>query len=118
MNTQMHLKKMKNFFNTNDSNYVFQKESYIKKTIPFKDLIGFIKSFKIEISTFSDTIIIAVYSDDLNIEDAFIIQIFGLFLVPLFRFAFKMELFLKGQALAIFIFVKRKRTGVLLLDLL
>lgn len=90
------IKKMKNFFNTNDSNYIFQKEPYIKKTVPFKDLIGFINSFNLEISTFSDTIIIAVYSNDLNIEDAFIIQMSGLLLVPLFRLAFKMELFLKG----------------------
>lgn len=90
------IKKMKNFFNTNDSSYVFQKDPHIKKTIPFKDLIGFINSFNIEISTFSDTIIIAVYHDDLDIEDAFIFQLAGLLLVPLFRLAFKMELFLKG----------------------
>ena len=90
------IKKLKKFFNTNDSNYVFRKDPHIKKTIPFKDLIGFINSFNIEISTFSDTIIIAVYSDELDIEDAFIIQLSGLLLVPLIRLAFKMELFLKG----------------------
>ena|SRR5688500_1755168 len=57
------IKKIKNIFTITDSNYVFQKEPYIKETIPFKNLSSFIDSFNIEISTFSDTIIIAVYSD-------------------------------------------------------
>ena len=82
------IKNSKKKLNNSEAIYVIQKDPSINNVFPIKLVLKFINSFNIEISTFSDTIIIAIFSDDVDIEDAFFIQLVGLILVPLFRFVF------------------------------
>jgi hypothetical protein len=72
-----------------------------------------IPKIELDVSTFSDTIIIALHGD-FPISDAFFIYLMGFFLVPLFRKAFFNRIFLRGIVSAGRFFILKRKNGILL----
>jgi hypothetical protein len=65
---------------------------------PYKNMLP-IPKFKIEVSVFSDTVVLALYGDDelsRVFPDSFLIYMTGFFLIPIFRKSFVNEMYLRG----------------------
>ncbi len=81
--------------------------------MPFKE-IGTIPKLDLDISTFSDTIILALYGDSPIYSDSFFLYLTGFFLVPLFRRAFVQKIYLRGTLSIGKFFILKRNNGVLL----
>jgi hypothetical protein len=73
---------------------------------------GTIPNLELDISTFSDTIILALHGDVPT--DSFLLYLVGFFLIPLFRHAFVEEIYLRGTISIGKFFLLKKRNRLLL----
>jgi hypothetical protein len=82
------------------------------ESMPFKEN-GTIPQLGIDISTFSDTIILALYGD-FPISDSFFLYLTSFFLIPLFGRAFVQRIYLRGTLSIGKFFLLKRNNGVLL----
>lgn len=82
------------------------------KCMPFKEN-GTIPQLGLDISTFSDTIILALYGD-FQITDSFFLYTTSFLLIPLFRKAFIQRIYLRGTLSIGKFFLLKRNNGVLL----
>jgi hypothetical protein len=103
-------------------NFENKQKEFKQKSVPSDDgnklsLADFFSKFlRIEISTFSDTIIIALYPDvDLKVFDSLLLHIMGHILIFLFRSALLKKIYLRGTISVGTFYLLRKDTNKLML---